>query len=61
MHPSDEDLLPGTPERKMPLCCVVSVEIWIENAVCNKENSSGKGPNGDPEWAERYARFQPAV
>jgi hypothetical protein len=31
-HPTDEDLSAGTPERKKPLGCSVSVKSRIENA-----------------------------
>jgi hypothetical protein len=32
-HPSDEDLSPGTPERKKPLSIQVSVKSRSENAI----------------------------
>ena len=41
-HPSDEDLSPGTPERKKPLECTVSVyRSWRTAIPTRSEKNSG--------------------
>ncbi len=40
-HPSDEDLSPGTPERKKPLECEISVYSNSENALETRQGRAG--------------------
>ena len=42
-HPSDEDLSPGTPERKKPLECVLSVYTNSDNALTRNRGNQNRG------------------
>jgi hypothetical protein len=56
-HPSDEDLSPGTPERKKPLSVQVSVKSRSENAVAGSTEAGSarayKTFTGNPQVPSR--------